>query len=58
MRHKLGSEDWTRITQYAAAAAEAVLQQGLLAELQKSSGPAGASRYRHASTRACNAAAF
>lgn len=49
MRSKLGPEDWTRITQRAAEAAEAALQQGLFTELQRDTSPAGASRFRQAS---------
>lgn len=48
--HKLGLEDWTRISQRAAAAAEAALQQGLLGEQvgQRDSSPAGVFRFRQA----------
>ena len=50
IRHKLGPEDWTRISQRAAAAAEAALQQSQLGEMQRErdSSPAGASRFRQA----------
>ena len=43
MRQKLGPEDWSRISQRAAAVAEAALQQSLLGEMQRdSNSPAGA----------------
>ena len=48
--HKLGPEDWTRISQRAAAAAEAAVQQSLLGEQvgQRDSNPAGVSNFRRA----------
>ena len=47
VKHKLGAEDVERITQHAAAAAQAALHQAVQAATDKDRSPAGASRYRY-----------
>lgn len=47
VKHKLGAEDVERITQHAAAAAQAALHQAVQTATDKDRSLAGASRYRY-----------